>query len=200
MPDGSSQSHRLTRALRYTNLARVSVLVTRRDVPASPIGNVALKARAERMLRALRLPRAELSIMLCSDPQIHELNRRHRRKNKPTDVLAFAMQEGAPMPGQKLLGDVVISLDTAARQARERGHSLWTEVTLLLAHGLLHLVGYDHRTDAEEMEMNAEAGKLVHAARPRAARVTPRRVDKASRRIAKSSIAGVSRSRVRREK
>lgn len=150
------------------------------------------------MLSALRLARAELSIVLCDDREIHALNRRHRRKNKPTDVLAFAMQEGAPMPsGRRLLGDVVISLDTARRQARDHQHSLWDEVNLLLAHGLLHLVGYDHRTDEEEAEMNREVGRLVAAARKPAARVTPARVDKGSRRIAKTPRSAPARSRVR---
>jgi probable rRNA maturation factor len=160
------------------------VYVARLNVPSTPIGNAALKLRAERMLGALRLRNAELSILLCDDPEIHALNRRHRRKDKPTDVLAFAMQEGTPMPrGQRLLGDVVISLDTARRQAAERGHALWDEVTLLLAHGLLHLVGYDHRTDAEEAEMDAQVVLLVSAARSRAASVTPARVDKGPGRI-----------------
>ena len=91
------------------------------------------------MLQALGLTDAELSIMVCDDATIHALNRTHRRRNKPTDVLAFALREGKPLPGaEALLGDVVISLDTAQRQARERRHALWTEVTLLLAHGLLH--------------------------------------------------------------
>ena len=69
------------------------------------------------MLEALKLRDAELSILLCDDRTIHALNRTYRRKNKPTDVLAFALREGKPVPGGKALGDVVISLDTAARQA-----------------------------------------------------------------------------------
>ena len=116
------------------------------------------------MLEAMGVPDAELSILLCDDPTIHDLNRRHRRKNKPTDVLAFALQEGKPVPGSKALGDVVISLDTAQRQADERNRTLWDEVTFLLAHGLLHLLGFDHQTDAEERRMNARADMLVAAA------------------------------------
>jgi probable rRNA maturation factor len=120
------------------------------------------------MLRALGMPDAELSILLCDDATIHALNRTHRRKNKPTDVLAFALREGRPMPGASgMLGDVVISLDTAARQAEELGRTLWDEVTWLLAHGLLHLVGYDHRTAAEERRMNARADMLIAAAKAR---------------------------------
>jgi probable rRNA maturation factor len=91
------------------------------------------------------------------------------------------------MPGaERLLGDVVISLDTARRQAREHGQSLWDEVTLLLAHGLLHLVGYDHRNDAEEAAMNAKVVVLVKAAGARAANVTRLRVDKPAERIARN--------------
>jgi probable rRNA maturation factor len=132
------------------------------------------------MLEALDMPRAELSLMLCDDPTIHVLNRQHRRKNKPTDVLAFALREGTALSGgDELLGDVVISLDTARRQAEERGHSLWAEVTMLLAHGLLHLLGYDHNTDAEERRMNARTDMLVSAAVERRGQST--RVAKAAR-------------------
>lgn len=120
------------------------------------------------MLAALRLRKAELSVMLCDDSTIRALNRTHRKKNKPTDVLAFALAEGEQLPGAEgVLGDVVISLDTARRQAEERGHGLWDEVTLLLAHGLLHLIGYDHRDDEEERTMNARADMLIAAARSR---------------------------------
>jgi probable rRNA maturation factor len=169
----------------------VSVRIARKNVPPSPISSLALSRRAERMLRALKLSRAELSILLCDDREIHALNRTHRKKNKPTDVLAFAMHEGEEFPGgSALLGDIVISLDTARRQARDHGQSLWAEVTMLLAHGLLHLIGYDHRDDAEEAEMNAQVVVLVSAARARAANVTRLRVDKPPRRIAKSSSSG----------
>jgi probable rRNA maturation factor len=115
------------------------------------------------MLSALHERGAELSVMLTDDVSIHVLNAKHRRKNKPTDVLAFPMDtEGvSPKGAVRLLGDVVISLDTAGRQAKAHRHPLLTEVTLLLAHGLLHLVGYDHRTDKEERVMNAEAARLV---------------------------------------
>jgi probable rRNA maturation factor len=146
----------------------VPVLVSRKELPSTPIGSPALKRRAEQMLQALRMPEAELSILLCDDRTIHQLNRRHRRKNKPTDVLAFALREGRVLPGAGgLLGDVVISLDTAARQAKQLKRSLWDEVTFLLAHGLLHLVGYDHRTDAEERRMNARADILVASTKRR---------------------------------
>lgn len=116
------------------------------------------------MLAALGLPRAEVSILLCDDATIHELNRTYRRKNKPTDVLAFALREGenAHLAGD-MLGDVVISIDTARRQAEEHDRSLADEVRFLLAHGILHLVGYDHATKAEERRMMALTDALLGA-------------------------------------
>ncbi len=136
------------------------------------------------MLVALKLKKAELSVMLCDDRTIHALNRSHRKKDKPTDVLAFALGEGEVLPGAEgILGDVVISIDTAQRQAKERAHSLWDEVTLLLAHGLLHLIGYDHRNDEEERVMNARADMLIAAAKTRPQR-RARAVDKGGRKAA----------------
>jgi probable rRNA maturation factor len=179
----------------------VSVWIAREQVADSPIKSPALRRRAERMLEGLKLKRAELSIVLCDDPTIHALNRKHRRKDKPTDVLAFALREGLPMAGgQHVLGDVVISLDTARRQAIEHGHSLWREVTLLLAHGLLHLIGYDHRTDAEETRMNAKVVELVKLASGGAPRMTRPRVDKARQRIARTPSNTPARRRVRARK
>jgi probable rRNA maturation factor len=184
------------------------VLVSREGVSARTIGSAALRLRAERMLAALSLSRAELSVLLCDDATIHALNRQHRKKDKPTDVLAFALREGkqavpAARGAAEPLGDVVISLDTARRQAEERARPLWDEVTLLLAHGLLHLIGYDHRTRAEERVMNARADVLVAAARARGSN-TPRGarpkkqassdVDKRSRGIARRPSAGRGRS------
>ncbi len=116
------------------------------------------------MLEALGLEESELSVLLCDDGTIQKLNRRYRNRNRPTDVLAFSMREGPgpELPGV-LLGDVVISVPTATRQARARGRAIIDEVTFLLAHGLLHLVGYDHGTDAEEQEMSAQTEALVGA-------------------------------------
>ncbi|KAB2897514.1 MAG: rRNA maturation RNase YbeY, partial [Kofleriaceae bacterium] len=99
---------------------------------------------------------------------IHALNRDYRGKDKPTDVLAFAQREGPPgATDATVLGDVVISVETARRQAKKRGpHGLFTEVRFLASHGLCHLLGYDHGTDAEEAKMNARmAALLAEAAR-----------------------------------
>ena len=104
----------------------------------------------------------EVAVRLCGDAAIHALNRDYRRKNKPTDVLAFALREAADAAlHPTLLGDVVISMETARRQAKKRGRSgLYTEVLFLASHGLCHLLGYDHNDDAEEAEMNARMAAL----------------------------------------
>lgn len=134
--------------------------------------SVALRSRqvrsvAERMLRHLGREEHELSILLTDDAFIQTLNETHRGKNRPTDVLSFPQNEdeGAPTAlDHGLLGDVVISLDTAERQARGRKHSLMDEVTFLLAHGILHLLGYDHETDEDEAKMDAMTQRLVQSA------------------------------------
>jgi probable rRNA maturation factor len=94
------------------------------------------------------------------DAEIAEMNARYRTKPRPTDVLSFAQSEGEPFPpsgaaapGHVMLGDIVISIETAARQARERHHSLETEVEFLAVHGCLHLQGYDHRTPPQRRAM-----------------------------------------------
>ena len=136
--------------------------------------------RADAMLKALGLEDAELSILLCDDVTIRRLNRRYRDIDKVTDVLAFPMGEAPPNPvGPGLLGDVVIALPTASRQARRHDRPIVEEVTFLLAHGLLHLLGYDHRTAAEDREMSARTDALMQAVR--AARRPARPVDKPRR-------------------
>jgi probable rRNA maturation factor len=124
-----------------------------------------LRSYAGRMLRALELDQAELSLLVCDDRVMRRINREHRRIDKPTDVLAFAMREGAPMISvADALGDIVIAWPTARRQAREHGWSAERELCLLLAHGLLHLLGFDHVTRTEERRMMARAHLLMAAA------------------------------------
>jgi probable rRNA maturation factor len=128
-----------------------------------------LRTEVARMVRAAarrdRQPDYEVSLRLVGDPAIHALNRAYRHKDQPTDVLAFAQRDGpAGASPATLLGDIVISLDTARRQAR-RG--VYRELLHLASHGLCHLLGYDHRDDTEEREMNARAAALRAEARRR---------------------------------
>ncbi len=118
------------------------------------------------MLRALALESAELSVVLCDDAVMRDLNRTYRRIDRTTDVLAFALREGPAMPAAEVLwlGDIVISLPTAARQAQAVGKPAIAEVALLLAHGLLHLLGCDHRTVTEDRRMRARTDLLLASA------------------------------------
>ena len=103
-------------------------------------------AWTEAVLAAAAPRRSEsVSVLLCGDARMRRLNREFRRIDRPTDVLSFP----AEVPG--LLGDVAIDVPYAARQARRRSHGLDREVQLLLAHGVLHLLGHDHETDEGEM-------------------------------------------------
>ncbi|MEO6600983.1 MAG: rRNA maturation RNase YbeY [Polyangiaceae bacterium] len=139
-----------------------------RRAPGSPALLPSVVRRiADGMLAELELGHAELSVLLTNDTEIHALNLAHRAKDKPTDVLSFPLDEGGgadgAISGTRVLGDVVISLDTAARQARGRKRELLPEVRFLLAHGLLHLLGYDHANPTEKREMDALSRRLVRA-------------------------------------
>lgn len=123
---------------------------------------------------ALGCPDAELSIVITGDAEIRELNRRWRGKDKPTDVLSFSQIEGGAN-GQKrrpahvtdirqlgptpMLGDIVISADTATRQATNYGSSLAEEIDRLLVHGVLHLLGHDHVHGGHQARIMYEAEK-----------------------------------------
>ena len=135
-----------------------------------------LKRRAQKMLSARALSHAELSVALVDDDAIQQLNRDYRDKDKPTDVLAFAMSEGEQLTtieGEPLLlGDVIISVPTAVRQAKQNKRPLLDELTMLLAHGLLHLLGYDHDSDKTEREMTQLTRELETVAGRRAPSVT----------------------------
>ena len=125
-----------------------------------------LRRRAARVLRALDLAEAELSIRLVDDAAMAVLNERHRGRRGPTDVLSFSLCEGLHAARRgTLLGDVVISLDTALRQARSGRRTLESEVLRLLIHGSLHLVGHDHVRAAEARAMRAEERRLWRAVR-----------------------------------
>ena len=106
----------------------------------------------------------ELSVLLTNDAYIQELNRDYRDKDAATDVLSFAQMEGDVfVSAVPILGDLVISLETAARQAVDCGHSLAAEVRILLVHGLLHLMGHDHLEDEERKKMARAEDDLLAA-------------------------------------
>ncbi|MGF1511383.1 MAG: rRNA maturation RNase YbeY [Myxococcota bacterium] len=101
----------------------------------------------------------EMGLLLTDDREVRELNRSYRAVDRPTDVLAFAMDEGAALPAGlpqvASLGDVIVSVERAAHQAMSRRVSLASELELLVVHGTLHLLGYDHGTPADSRRMRA---------------------------------------------
>jgi probable rRNA maturation factor len=108
----------------------------------------------------------DISLVICDDPFITELNERYMKRNGPTDVLAFPMREGKTLVNQDTaVGDIVISVDTAERQAAELGTELDQELILLFVHGLLHLLGYDHQNGVQKRKMDTITKKIVRGGR-----------------------------------
>jgi probable rRNA maturation factor len=113
---------------------------------------------AQRILNASGCPDAELSLVIVSDRQIRVINRDYLQRDKPTNVISFSMQEGEGSGvSPELLGDVVISAETAARDADEAGTTFESELYFLLLHGILHLLGYDHERSGADAAARMEA-------------------------------------------
>ena len=133
------------------------------------ISLVKIRKKARVILDALGSPEAELSILLVDDTAIAQLNRQYLSRPGPTNVIAFAMREGefADVSPQ-LLGDVVISVDTAEREGNESGIALEDRLNELLVHGILHLFGYDHEKNTADARVMAEKStalmKLIRTA------------------------------------
>lgn len=109
---------------------------------------------------------AEVSITFVDDAQITNLNRDHRGLDQPTDVLSFSQLEGeelAALPEGEpvLLGDIVVNLERCVAQAADYGHSFERELGFLVAHGMLHLLGYDHQTEEDEAAMMARTEEIL---------------------------------------
>ncbi len=112
----------------------------------------------EKMLDYLGLENVEVSVLLVDNQEIKKLNKEWRKKDKPTDVLSFPVDEETPY-GCRLLGDIVISIPYAKEHAKEFGNTFQEEMVRLLAHGLLHLLGYDHEKSEEEAKIMFEKEK-----------------------------------------
>lgn len=138
----------------------------RSEVPKSGIDTRRLKTVAKHLLREVEEPESALSITLVDDRGIQALNREHRGKDKATDVLSFPLYErgeAAHADGERLLGDIVISVDTARRQAADYDAPLQNEIYRLLIHGILHVLGHDHEESEEREAMEAEERRLAAA-------------------------------------
>ncbi len=145
---------------------KVSILNQQSELPVTKAVRDLIKGAAETTLKFFDLTdNVEISVMLTDNEEIRTLNKLHRNIDRATDVLSFPMfeydeagniqEEFAELneTGEVCLGDIVISLERAAEQAEEYGHSYEREVGFLTVHSMLHLLGYDHMTPEEEKEM-----------------------------------------------
>lgn len=144
----------------------------RNDVRNSGVSEVRVKATVRKLLRALEEWDAELSLLLVDDAEMRRLNKKHRMTDKPTDVLSFPFRACHPERSERMrakskdrhrqmLGDIVISVETARRQAKAYDAPLYRELERLLIHGLLHLLGHDHHETGERRRMEAEERRLA---------------------------------------
>ncbi len=109
----------------------------------------------------VELTQADVTIVLTDDRYLHELNLDYLGVDAPTDVLSFPASETDPETGLIYLGDIILSIPRAMAQAQAAGHSVEAEAQLLVVHGTLHLLGYDHATDEEKTAMWAEQSKVL---------------------------------------
>ena len=122
-----------------------------------------IKGVVKEILKDLGYQKWETSILLVDDRQIKVINKKYLHRNRPTDVISFSQIEGEfGHINTRLLGDVVISVETARRQAKEASTTLQYEIAFLLIHGILHLLGYDHESSAEKArEMKVKEKELL---------------------------------------
>lgn len=119
-----------------------------------------LKTLALTVLELVERENVELSLALIGNAEMQKLNAKYRRMNHPTDVLSFPMEEKL-LQETPLLGDVIISVDQAAEQARQRRRTLDEEMTTLLIHGIVHLLGYDHERSAKDARIMGRLEKKI---------------------------------------
>lgn len=160
------------------------------DLQRRRVDRAAVRGVAAHVLRAEGRAGAALSVTLVDDEAMADLHLRYSRVPGPTDVLAFPLGAGSSDgPGDDLLGEVVVSTDTAAREAKARGLTLLRETLLYVAHGTLHLLGWDDHRAADRRRMHARQSALLDSflasraraarrARARLARVGPGRYDR----------------------
>lgn len=119
---------------------------------------------ANKVLKILCIPdKSELSVIICSDEFIQDLNCKYRLQDEPTDVLSFPSDEIDPQTDSRYYGDVIISYPRTVAQAQAGGHAVEDELALLIVHGILHLLGYDHEEENKQKEMwKIQNGLLIN--------------------------------------
>lgn len=141
-----------------------TVLMTVEDPFAPSVSATRLETLAKHVLDSEGETSAELGILVTDDTTVHDLNRRYAGEDHPTDVLSFSLREGEEftVPDDVTrLGEVIISFETAERQAKEAGLPVLDEIDHLLVHGILHLLGYDHAEPEDERTMFARTAALL---------------------------------------
>ena len=138
------------------------VEVVRRDA-GKQFPSRKLKKVANKVLELLKQNAAELSVALVGDAEIRKLNAQFRKQDYPTDVLSFPTEQGLPA-GVRLLGDVIISVEKAKQQAKERKRTVDEEMVTLLIHGIIHLLGYDHERSAKDARIMGRLEKKIYRA------------------------------------
>ena len=138
------------------------------ELTVSDADIAAVRSAIEMVGRIYGAEDAEVSVTLTDDAHIHELNRAYRGVDRPTDVLSFALAESEEpevigAETGEVLGDLVISLERVAVQAKEYGHTQLRELSFLTVHGMLHLLGYDHIEEEERLEMEEEQRHVMDA-------------------------------------
>jgi probable rRNA maturation factor len=118
-----------------------------------PVSVRFMKRLITRVGAELHCPRAEASVLLCDNKTIRGFNRRFLKRNRPTDVIAFYTTRNFPADQKNYIGDLIVSVEQARRQAQEQGHSLLQELRILIIHGMLHLKGYQDTTPALKKKM-----------------------------------------------
>jgi len=133
-----------------------------------PVDRRKIGSAARRILKALGYEGYELTVVLADDREITRLNRQYFRRNRPTNVISFPMMDDSPLSlRSRILGDVVISAETAQRDAGEAGEKAEDEILFLMIHGILHLAGYDHEGSvAERRKMEAKEREFFEGLNP----------------------------------
>ncbi|MBN2044117.1 MAG: rRNA maturation RNase YbeY [Anaerolineales bacterium] len=140
----------------------IEITIHEKLVGSDQIDNPALTGlTAQVMLITGTAPESALSLRITTDEEIQQLNKKYLGKDAPTDVLSFPISFEDPETGAPYLGDIVISLPTATRQAESSGHAASEEIKLLLVHGILHLLGYDHTTPEDKSQMWALQNQIL---------------------------------------
>lgn len=150
-------------------MPRQKISIDIEETLSNPPPSTWLRRLVKEVLAAEGAGPVEMGLVIAGDDTVQRLNRDYRRIDAPTDVLAFSLQETSspeepfilPPDGLTHLGEVIICQPQAERQALEQGHSLRRELAILLVHGILHLLGYDHETPEEEPKMKAEEQRIL---------------------------------------